>query len=189
LELSEACGADQERGAELNLEDSMSRRIQVRAWIVAVLLSFATLAQAQQPQQNDFPTEDKAVMRGYVLTADKLNAFIDSIGALAAARKGDDSLAREVDAADSEPAGTLADLRAQVSGHPKVYEFFQRHGLTVDDTVLIPLVAGYASAGTEGNDPVFFSDRVSPAQVNFMRDNSALKDRLVRAYAALYMAN
>ena len=163
----------------------MSHRIQVWAWIVVVLLSFATLAQAQQ---NDFPAEDKAIMRGYVLTADKLNAFIDAIAALATAKNADDSLAREVDIIDSEPAGTLADLRAQMAGHPSVYEFFQRHGLTVDETVLIPLVAGYASAGIEGNDPVYFADRVSPAQVNFIRENSALKDRLVRAYAALFMA-
>jgi hypothetical protein len=156
------------------------------AWIAVVMLSFATFARSQQ---NDFPAEDRAIMRGYVLTTEKFSAFIDGITALATAKNGNDSLAREVDVIDSEPVGTLADLRAQVTGHPTVYEFFDRQRLTVDDTVLIPLVAGYAAAGTEGNGPVFFADRVSPAQVNFIRENSALMNRLVRAYAALFMGN
>ena len=50
-------------------------------------------------------------------------------------------------------------------------------------------VAGYAGAGTEVDGPVFFADRVSPAQVNFIRANSALMERLVRVYSALSSAN
>ena len=64
-----------------------------------VLISFATLAQAQpeptvaRDQPADYPPEDKTIMRDYVLTADKFNAFIHGVRALATAKNVDDSLA------------------------------------------------------------------------------------------------
>lgn len=163
----------------------MARPIQVWTGVVAALLSFATVAQGQQ---DDFPPEDKVIIRDYVLSADKFEAFIDGLMMLAAAKNSDVALARELDEIDREPADTIADLRAQVTGHPRVFEFYQDQGLTADDTVLIPLVAGYAAASTEPDDPVWYADRISPAQVNFMRENAALMDRLVETYAVLYAA-
>jgi hypothetical protein len=167
------------------MENAMARPIQVWTGIVAALLSFATVAQGQQ---DDFPPEDKAIIRDYVLTVDKFEGFIDGLITLAAAKNSDVALALELDEIDREPAETLADLRAQVTGHPRVFEFYQDQGLTADDTVLIPLVAGYAAAATEPDDPVWYADRISSAQVNFMRENSTLMDRLVDAYAVLYAA-
>ncbi len=161
----------------------MARRTQVLTCIVAALLSVATVAQAQQ---DDFPPEENLIIRDYVLTAEKFDSFIHGVIALAAAKNSDVALAQELDDIDGEPAETLADLRAQITRHPRVFEFYQRQGLTADDTVLIPLVAGYAAAATAPDDPILYADRVSPAQVNFMRENSRLMDRLVEAYAVLF---
>jgi len=165
----------------------MTRQIQVWTGIVATLLCFATVAQGQQ---DDFPPEDKVIIRDYILTVDKFEGFIDGLMTLAAAKNSDVALALalELDDIDLEPAETISDLRAQITGHPRVFEFYHRQGLTADDTVLIPLGAGYAAAATAPDDPVWYADRISPAQVNFMRENSALMDRLVEAYAVLYAA-
>jgi Helix-turn-helix domain len=147
-----------------------------------------TPAVSVAPRADDFPLEDKVIIRDYVLTTRKFNAFIAGITALAIAKNTDDTLARELDAIDGEPARTLADLRAQVTGHPRAFEFYQRQGLTADDAVLIPLVAGYASAAIPRNNPILFADRLSPAQLDFIRANSRLMGRLVEAYAALFAA-
>jgi hypothetical protein len=104
------------------VENPMAGKIQVWTGIVAALLGFTTVAQGQQ---DDFPPEDKVIIRDYVLTADKFEGFIDGLMNLAAAKEFDGALALELDDIDREPAETLAALRAQVTGHRRVFEFYQ----------------------------------------------------------------
>ena len=105
----------------------MAHRNQVSNYIVAALLSFTTAAHGQQ---GDFPQEDKEIIRNYVLSAERFDDFIDGLMAPAAALNSNVALAQELEEIDGEPAETLADLRAQVVGHPRVFEFYQRRGLT-----------------------------------------------------------
>ena len=137
---------------------------------------------------DDFQTDERAIIRGYMLTVPKFRAFIDGVRALAAAKRTDDSLARELDVIDSDPPETLANLQEQLAAHPRIFAFYQDRGLTAGDTILIPLVAGYAAAALADNNPILFTDRINRVQLNFVLMNYALVDRLMAAYAALSFA-
>ena len=138
--------------------------------------------------EDDFRPDEKTIIRGYMLTVPKFRAFIDGVRALAVAKRTDDSLARELEFIDGDPPETLADLQRQLTAHPRTFAFYQNRGLTADDTILIPLVVGYAAAALPDNNPILFADRISRSQLNFVRVNYALVDRLMAAYAALSFA-
>ena len=159
----------------------MPRDVRRTVWsilVFALLIAFAPAAQAQ-----DFSAADKAALKTYVLTAAKVNGFIAGSTALAAAVKMSDALAADTADMENQPSDTLGQLRANVSGHPRVFAYYQRQGLSVDDAVLLPLVL--FSAGAAAEFPGQLADVVSPAQVAFVKANAALMERFSAANDAL----
>jgi hypothetical protein len=153
---------------------------------VMIGVAFAFLAVAPASAANgEFSPAEKATMRGYVLTAQKVNGYITAMTAVAAAKKSDRSLGQELEAIENEPNDTLADLRASIGKHPKLLAFFQRQGLTVDDTVLIPFVLTFAGAAAATKNADQFAEFVSPAQLQFSAANPALIKRVNDALTAV----
>jgi hypothetical protein len=112
---------------------------------------------------------DDVALRSYVLTMDKVNRYVTAALALEKAKEADPSLEQEEEAAENEPSETLSDMRALVAKHPRLYRFFQQQGLTIDDSLLIPLTVVNATIAIETGTPL--TDTVSQAQINFVRQN------------------
>jgi hypothetical protein len=147
---------------------------------IAVFVAFAPLPSAAQ---SGFSAADNAVFKAYVLDAGKVTRFIAGLNALAMAKQMDDAIAEEYERMDSEDGTSLAQLRAKLTRHPRIFAFFQRQNLTLDDTVLVPLVMTFA--GVAMAVPGQMAEAVSPAQVNFVRSNAALVQRMSEANEAL----
>jgi hypothetical protein len=161
----------------------MSRRISWSVWIsLAVAVVMATMP-APSAAQSGFSPADNAAFKAYVLDAGTVNRFIAGLSALAMAKQSDDAIAEEYERMDSEDGTSLAQLKAKLARHPKIFAFFQRQTLTPDDAVMIPLVMTFA--GVAMAVPGQMADAVSPAQVNFVRSNSALVQRMSEANEAL----
>ena len=161
----------------------MSRRMSWSVWIsLAVALVMAAMP-ATSAAQSGFSAADNAVFKAYVLDAAKVNRFIAGLSALAMAKQSDDAIAEEYERMDSEDGTSLAQLKAKLTRHPRIFAFFQRQNLTPDDAALIPLVMTFA--GVEIAAPGQMADAVSPAQVAFVRSNAALVQRLGEANEAL----
>jgi hypothetical protein len=143
----------------------------------ALLIAFSPAARAA-----DFSPADNAAIRAYVLTAAKVNGFIEGTTALARAKNTDPALAMELEGIDAD-LGSLAQLRAEVNAHPRILAYYQRQGLSADDMVLLPIVMVYAAIAAEF--PEGAGNMVAPAQVNFVRANKPLMDRLAAATEAL----
>ena len=158
---------------------SISRSILV-SLAVAVLVALAPLPSAAQ---SGFSAADNAVFKAYVLDAGKVTRFIAGLAALAMAKQMDDAIAEEYERMDGEDGTSLAQLRAKLTRHPRIFAFFQRQNLTPDDTVIIPLVMTFA--GVAAAVPGQMTDVVSPAQLNFVRGNAALVQRFSEANEAL----
>ena len=155
------------------------------AWISLAVAAFIAIAPMANAQNGDFTPAEKAAMRAYVLTPQKVGAYIAATNALAAAKKGDPSVAQELEAIENEPNDTLAQLRAAITRHPRLLAHFQRQGLSVDDAILIPLVITFANAAAETNNAGPFAELTSPAQVNMLKANPTLAQSLARAMEAL----
>ena len=149
---------------------------------LAVVVLFA-LAPLPSAAQSGFSPADNAAFKAYVLDAGKVNRFIAGLTALAMAKHSDDAIAEEYERMDSEDGTSLAQLKAKLARHPKIFAFFQRQTLTPDDAVIIPLVMTFAGVAIAA--PGQMADAVSPAQVNFVRANSALVQRMSEANEAL----
>ena len=116
---------------------------------------------------------DAAVMKAYTLSMDKLNRFAAAVTEAEKAIEADPELQAEREAMDMEPSGTLADNRARYIKHPKLFAFFQRQGLSMDDVVVAPAAAGNALAAISQPDQAAYADFVSPANLQFARQNQA----------------
>jgi hypothetical protein len=138
-----------------------------------------------QRSKRRFTPAEKAAMRAYALTPQKVNAYIAATNTLAAAKTSDRSVAQELEAIENEPNDTLAQLRAAITKHPRLLAHFQRQGLSVDDAILIPLVITFANAAAETNNSGPFAELVSPAQVNMLKADPSLAPRLAQAMEAL----
>ena len=127
------------------------------------------------------------MFKAYVLDAGKVNRFIVGLNALAMAKQMDDAIAEDYERMDNEDGTSLAQLRAKLTRHPRIFAFFQRQNLTADDAIIIPLVITFAGVAVAA--PGQMADAVSPAQVNFVRSNAALVQRLGEANEALENSN
>lgn len=161
----------------------MLRGITLRISISFAVATLVALAPLSSFAQSGFSPADSAVLKAYVLDAGKLNRFIAGLTALAMAKQTDDAIAEEYERMQGEDGTSLAQLRAKLARHPLIFAFFQRQNLTQDDAVLIPLVM--TTAGVALAVPGQMADAVSPAQVNFVRSNAALVERLSAANDAL----
>ena len=152
-------------------------------WISLVVAVLVALAPLPSAAQSGFSPADNAVFKAYVLDAGKVNRFIAGLSALAMAKQSDDAIAEEYERMDGEDGTSLAQLRAKLTRHPRIFAFFQRQNLTADDVILIPLVITFAGVAMAA--PGQMADAVSPAQLNFVRSNAALVERFGAANEAL----
>ena len=148
---------------------------------VAMLVAFMSGAQAQI---SNFTPAEKAQLKSYALDAGKVTRYITALNALAMAKRSDQQIAREYEQMENEAATSrLVDMRSAYGRHPRIFAFFQRQNLTVDDAVVLPLavvMAGFASTA-----PGQMADTVSPAQLDFVRANGPLMERFQQATSAL----
>jgi len=165
----------------------MPRSINRCIWISLAVAILVALAPLPSSAQSGFSAADNAVFKAYVLDAGKVNRFITGLTALAMAKQMDDAIAEEYERMDNEDGTTLAQLRAKLTRHPPIFAFFQRQNLTPDDAILIPLVMTFAGVAIAA--PGQMADAVSPAQLNFVRSNAPLVERLGAANDALENAN
>ena len=77
------------------------------------------------------------MFKAYVLDAGKVNRFIVGLNALAMAKQMDDAIAEDYERMDNEDGTSLAQLRAKLTRHPRIFAFFQRQNLTADDAIII----------------------------------------------------
>ena len=152
-------------------------------WISVLVALLIALAPLPSVAQSGFSAADNAVFKAYVLDAGKVNRFIAGLSALAMAKQSDSAIADDYEALSSEDATSLAQLRARLARHPRIFAFFQRQMLTADDVILIPLVLTFA--GVAVAVPGQMTDVVSPAQLNFVRSNAPLVQRFGEANEAL----
>ena len=165
----------------------MSRRLSWTVWIsLAVAVVMAAMS-TPSSAQSGFSAADNAAFKAYVLDAGKVNRFVAGLSALAMAKQSDDAIAEDFERMDNEDGDSLAQLKARLTRHPRIFAFFQRQNLTPDDAILIPLVVTFAGIAIAA--PGQMADAVSPAQVNFVRSNAALVQRLGEANEALENSN
>ncbi|HEV2562133.1 MAG TPA: hypothetical protein VGT78_08310 [Rhizomicrobium sp.] len=140
------------------------------ALLVAAIAISATPAFARKSSD---PAGDKA-MHDYVLTMPKVKAYDAATNALMASAKSDPSLKAEGEAMNKEPDKTFADLKAKIAHHPHYYAFFSKQGLSVDDTVLVPITLMSACSVVQYPQiAASMADTVSPSQITFCKQNMA----------------
>ena len=149
----------------------------LKSLAIAVALSAApSMASAK----SDISPADMAALKGYTLDAGKVNKYIAATDALAKAKKADKSIGAEMEASENEPDKTFADLKAKLTRHPKIFGYYQKQGLTADDTVLLPLAMMYGAIGAQYNTPEI-NAMVNPAQTAFMKAHPELGQKLTDA--------
>ncbi len=138
------------------------------------IAAIATLFLSVSAQASDLDPASQALLKGYVLTLPKVKAYDSATQALSAAEAKDAGLRKDAEAAASEHTKTMMDEVAKYTHHPKVLAFFQKQGLSAQDTALIPLtlmsacmVVQYPSAAKT------LSDRTTPGQIGFCKQNMA----------------
>ena len=161
----------------------MSRRMSWTIWISLAVAVVMAAMPAPSSAQSGFSAADNAAFKAYVLDAGKVNRFITALSALAMAKQSDDAIAEDFERMDNEDGASLAQMKARLTRHPRMFAFFQRQNLTPDDAILIPLVMTFAGIAIAA--PGQMADAVSPAQVNFVRSNAALVQRMDEANEAL----
>jgi hypothetical protein len=103
-----------------------------------------------------------------------VKAFGAANDALAAAASSDQILMAESEKMDSEPDKTFADMKAKIAHHPRLYAFFSKQGLSMDDVVLVPLtLISACSVAQYPEIAAKMAESVSPAQIKFCKDNMA----------------
>jgi hypothetical protein len=161
----------------------MPRNITRCIWISFAVAILAALAPLPSGAQSGFSAAENAVLKAYVLDAGKVNRFVTGLNALAMAKQTDDAIAEDYERMDSEDGSSIAQMKARLTRHPRIFAFFQRQNLTPDDAILIPLVMTFVGIAIAA--PGQMADAVSPAQVNFVRSNAALVEQFSAANEAL----
>jgi len=165
----------------------MSRRMTWTAWISLVVAVVMAAMTEPTSAQSGFSPADNTAFKAYVLDAGKVNRFITGLSALAMAKQSDDAVAEDFERMDNEDGDSLAQLKARLTRHPRIFAFFQRQNLTTDDAILIPLVMTFAGIAIAA--PGQMADAVNPAQMAFVRSNAPLVQRLGEANDALENSN
>ena len=138
-----------------------ARRYGGFALVMAGAVSMAALADTAAP--------DEPNLRGYTLSMDKVREYAAATKALNKDMEHDKTLQAEVDAMDGEPQDGVADLKAKLAHHPKVLAYYQHQSLSLDDAVLLPLVAINAISALDAPPDQAEGVVVSTDQIAFAR--------------------
>jgi hypothetical protein len=143
--------------------------LMVATMAVATLIG-ASLA-ASGPVRAAGPDPDVAALRGYSLSFDKAQHYAAASKALKKDADTKPDIANEIQSMQGEPQASLADITAMMTRHPKIYGYFQREGLSLHDTVMLPLALVSAMSAVESPAPERFAQDVSPDQLAFARQH------------------
>jgi hypothetical protein len=147
----------------------MSEILRAGAVIAALLLAAMPARAAGQVSSVD----DK-MLHDYVLTMSKVKAYEKATESMMAPSKTDPSLKTEGDKASDEPDKTFTDIEAKFAHHPRLYAFYAKQGLSMDDAILLPLsLMGACTVVQYPQIAAKMADSVSPAQIAFCKQNMA----------------
>ena len=161
----------------------MSARVLGLLWSSFAIAVIIGLTVAPSLAQINLSAADKVAMKAYALDPAKVTGYIAALDALAMAKSSDPAIGTEYQQMEREPDESITQARAKLARHPRIFAFYQRQNLTADDTVLIPFVL--MAAGLAVAVPGRMADAVTGAQMNFVRSNAALIERLERANVSL----
>lgn len=138
--------------------------------VAAVTLVASSVAGAA-PARAEAPDPDTVALRGYTLSLDKAQHYAAASKALKKDADSKPDVANEIQSMQGEPQATLADINAMMTRHPKIYGYFKREGLSLQDTVMLPLALVSAMSAVESAAPERFAQDVSPDQLAFARQH------------------
>lgn len=157
-----------------------------RRMLFASLLATAAIGMTRPIVADGFrfvvQTPDDAVMKAYGLDLAKVNGYLTAGEALVAARKTDRAVAADLRTMGEAETDTVAQARAALKARRRVFGFFQKAGLTVDDVVLIPRVL--VAAGMAAEFPAA-AGAASAAQIAFVKQHRAILERMTKLNEAL----
>jgi hypothetical protein len=133
--------------------------------IMALMLAAAPVAVAQSADP------DGQALRNYVLSLDKAKHYAAASKALKKDSDTKPDIGAEIQSMQKEPQATLTDINAMMTRHPKVYGYFQREGLSLHDTVMLPLALVSAMSAVDSPAPERFAQDVSPEQLAFAKEH------------------
>jgi hypothetical protein len=135
--------------------------------------AFLWIAAAAQAAGHMSSADDKA-LHDYMLAMPKVKAYETASENFAAASKTDASLKAEGEKASNEPEKAFADIKPKFVHHPRIYAFYAKQGLSMDDAVLIPLtLISACSVAQYPQIAAKMADTVSPGQIAFCKQNMA----------------
>lgn len=117
------------------------------------------------------PDPDSQALRSYRLMIDKVQHYAAASRALKKDTDIKADVAAEIQKMQDEPQHTLADINAMMTHHPKIYSYFEHEGLSVYDTVMLPLALAGAMSAANSPSPAKFSEDVSADQLAFARQH------------------
>lgn len=115
---------------------------------------------------------DSKLLHDYVLTMTKVRAYETATANATVAGNSDPALKAEGEKMSEEPDKTMADIKAKFMRHPRLYAFYAKQGLSMDDAVLIPLsLMGACTVAQYPQIAPKMADSVSSGQVAFCKQN------------------
>lgn len=153
------------------------RRGLMAAAVAAAICAGSSLA-GSAPARAEAPDPDMAALRGYALSLDKVEHYAAASKTLRKDVETKPDVAGDVQSMQHEPQATLADINAMMGRHPKVYAYFQREGLSLRDTVMLPLALRAAMLAVESPTPEQFAGAVNPEQIAFARQHKQELEKL-----------
>lgn len=139
--------------------------VMVAMVVVAAACTLAPFARATVPDS------ESQALRSYSLSMDKARHYATASKALKKDTDTKPEVAAEIQKMQDEPQHTLADINAMMSRHPKIYAYFQHEGLSLHDTVMLPLALVGAMSAADSPSPAKFSEDVSADQLAFARQH------------------
>lgn len=98
-------------------------------WLGLAVATFVAHLSVARAADGDFPAADKAAIKAYVLTVNKLNGYIAGTTALAGAKNADRALAAEIEKMEDEPGGDACRIEDQDRASSKSVRVFSETGL------------------------------------------------------------
>jgi len=142
----------------------------IRMMSVLVAVAIAIAVSAPALATGDLDPASAKMLKGYVLSMDKIKALQTAVIDFNKAAASDPS----VSAGSGGNAMTIAQSEAQLKANPKAFAIFQRHGLNADDACMLLIVLINAQMAASSPDMAkSFADRTSPQQIAFYKQHQA----------------
>lgn len=138
-----------------------------KLFAAACFAAFASCIAVPAVAASDLDAASLNALKSYTLSMDKISAMQ---AAMDDAKKIPALMEKQKDVGDD--AKSIAEMEAKLNALPQAVTIYRKHGLTVHDAVVMPLVlmdagvaVSYPSAAAK------LSDRMSPAQVTFYKQH------------------